>query len=227
MAFKIIRKEVDKKPSEGSGIQWSTKQRREALELYRETGNLAACSRTLGIPLDTLKLWKTKEWWKEWMEERQIQTITERGKRMERLIDLASSTIEDSLINGDKRVAMNGDVYRVPVNAKTATAILDSSFSKAVEMEDRINGTLKKETEEKSEERLKKLFLEFARFAKAHEVQINDVQLTGPNHSPAEQSEGVVDPPEANENAIPEERETGLQAGTGLGEKNYRQGPTE
>jgi len=206
MAFKIIRKEVDKKPSEGSGIQWSTKQRREALELYRETGNLAACSRTLGIPLDTLKLWKTKEWWKEWMEERQIQTITERGKRMERLIDLASSTIEDSLTNGDKRITQTGEVIRVPVNAKTATAILDSSFSKAVEMEDRINGTLKKETEEKSEERLKKLFLEFARFAKAHEVNINI---------------------EENQNALPEGRETGLQAGTGLGETDNGSGSSE
>jgi hypothetical protein len=208
MAFRIIKKEVDKKPSEGSGIQWSTKQRREALELYRETGNLSATSRTLGIPLETLKLWKSKEWWKEAMEERQLQTITERGKRMEKLIDLASGVIEDSLQNGDKRITQTGEVIRVPVNAKTATAILDSSFSKAVEMEDRINGNLKKETEEKSEERLKKLFLEFARFAKAHEVNINL-------------------PTDDNNNALHDQRQEGLQEGTGVGEADNRQGSSE
>lgn len=205
MPSTLIKRQLDKKPTDSKSAHWSKKQKYDAVVLYKSVGNLMAVGRTLGIPYVTLKSWKDTDWWRDISNDIASEMRTKRSRRLDKLIDLATDLIEDNLQNGDW-VFTNGKLLRRPVNALTAAKVLSTAFDKQTVLEKLAQEEKQVETQMKTEERLATLFKEFQRFSKAKDVSPEQVEGGDPN---------LI---EGQANAIHDEREEGLQEGTQLGE---------
>jgi transposase-like protein len=111
--------------------QWSDKQKIEAVQSYLLLGNLAMTARMLGIPEITLRVWKTKEWWKDTVTELKSQEKVEMSNRLRKIVDASLAVVEDRLVNGDYQFDQkSGTVVRKPVAMKDAHKV-------ATDMQDR------------------------------------------------------------------------------------------
>ena len=175
---------------------WSDKQKLEAVQSWLLLGNLALTSRVLGIPEVTLRYWKGSEWWKTAVEEIKLQEDMQMSARLKKIVDASLMAVEDRLLNGDimydqksgemvrKQVNMR-DAHKVAVDLMDKKALLDKTAVPALE-------------EKKDEDRLLKLAEKFADFVTKKNKPVIDVTDVT-----------VKD----EENALHEERETGLQDG--------------
>lgn len=132
MAFKIVKKEIDRKPTDTSGA-YSKKQRYELVAAYLAMGNLAAASEACGIGYNTAVAWKKQGWWKNYENEiRQASRVEVSGK-LKRVIDKALHLVEDRLEHGDiTGVNKEGKLLRKPVNAKVAGELAVKAIDKKV-----------------------------------------------------------------------------------------------
>ena len=122
--------------------------------------------------------------------------------QIEKVRDKAVSVVEDRLDNGDYFYDQKvGELVRRPVSADSAARILNTTLNTSVRLEELRQNEKRIETVEKTQDRLNKLKEEFARFAKATQI-------------------------EGKSNAIYDGRETQLQEGAGLGE-GTREGTSE
>lgn len=100
---------------------WSDAQKLEAIQSYLVLGNLALTSRLLGIPEVTLRVWKTKDWWKDQVAELKAQEKFELSAKMKKIVNASLAVVEDRLENGDFQFDQKtGQTVRKPVNMKDA-----------------------------------------------------------------------------------------------------------
>lgn len=214
MPKKLI--EVDKDPKkDGKQERWSEKQKYEAVVLYKTTGNVAAVSRVLGIPKETLFLWKRSKWWPQFEDDLLQEKRALTGSRLEKLAKLAAEQTEDRLINGDW-IIVDGRLERKPIPAIHANKILQDALIAQIKLEEHYDTQQKVENEIQIQERLKLVMDKMIDFSKS-----KDLRKGGDPSLPAIEGEFV----EVND-AIPEEREEGLQTGAGVGEEGNREGTT-
>ena len=180
--------------------QYPEKVKVKAVVLYNQVGSLRSVAETLGVRYDTMRQWHISEWWKDIEDDLKSQKRTKLSGQMTKLKDKAIEIVEDRLTNGDFFYDQKtGELVRKPVGADTASNILRTALDKHLQMEEMALLEKKVATEEKITDRLKKLGEDFQRFAKAKEI---------------------------SNNAIHDEREAGLQEGTGVGEEDNGEGTT-
>lgn len=220
---------VDKKyGKDPAHAEYSDKQKYNAVALYKLTGNMAAVSRTMGIPLDTLYDWKKAKWWPQFEADLLQEKRALTGSSLEKLAKKAAEIIEDRLTHGDW-IYVNGELRRKPVNVLVANKVLQESLKQERELEEHYAKQTKAESDIQINDRLKLLFEEMTRFANSKEIRVSKsdeeirVAKGGDPNLPA--LAGAVEGEQTN--AVHDQRETGLQEGTGVGEEDHRQGAAE
>lgn len=162
-----VIKQVDKDPEKhGMQARWSDKQRYEAVILYKTTGNMAAVSRSLGIPERTLLMWKKSSWWPQFEDDLLQQKKAITSSRLEKLAQKAAEITADRLENGDW-VFINGNLERKPVNALVANKILTDSLTTQTKLEEHYSKQVKTESDLQINERLNLLLAKMTDFAKS------------------------------------------------------------
>lgn len=175
---------------------WSDKQKLEAVQSWLLLGNLALTSRVLGIPEVTLRLWKTTDWWKTAVAELKAQEDIQMSARLKKIVDASLMAVEDRLLNGDLMYDQkSGELIRKPVNIRDAHKVAVDLMDKKAVLE---KAAAPVQEEQKDEDRLLKLAEKFADF------------VTQKNKPVIEVTDVII---KEQDNALHEERKTGLQDG--------------
>ena len=145
--------------------QWTQEQKLQAVSTYLMLGNMPETALVTGIPLQTLKTWKTSDWFKEFALQLKTEDVQKMSSNMRRIIDKALKATEDRIDLGDAQFDQKtGAIVRVPIKAQVALKISTELLTKHQNLE---NAPLKQEVEKTIDDRLLKLSEEFAKFASA------------------------------------------------------------
>jgi transposase-like protein len=120
-ARKQLPSSANRNMSAPTNKRWSDQQKIEAANSYVLLGNLSMTARILGIPLDTLNLWRRSEWWQTLLLEIRSQERIQLTGRLKKMVDASLTVVEDRLANGDFQFDQKtGQVVRRPVTMKDA-----------------------------------------------------------------------------------------------------------
>lgn len=169
------------------GKHYSDSQKLEAVTTYLMLGSLPMVAAALKINVNTLKLWKKSEWWKEVEADLRIQEDLQLSKRMQEIVNRSIDVVSDRLENGDFIYDQKtGELRRKPVGMKDASKVLTDISDRRDVL---INRHIANEsvTTDKVEDTLSKLAAEFARIAAkvtSGPVEVTDV-IFGDEHKNA------------------------------------------
>jgi hypothetical protein len=142
---------------------WTQNQKLQAVSTYLMLGNMAETAVVTGIPLPTLKMWKTTDWFKEYALQLQAEEVQQMSSSMKKIIDKSLKAVEDRLDLGDAQFDQRtGAIVRVPVKAHVALKITTDLMTKQEKL---LANPVKEQIESTIDDRLLKLSEEFARFA--------------------------------------------------------------
>lgn len=177
--------------------RYSDSQKMEALKLYLITGNLAIVSAELNIGYKTLQYWKYSQWWEELTKQIKTEGKIQLSNRLRSIAEIAMDAVKDRLQNGEWVMSPTGELTRKQVSLRDAQRVVVDNIHTAVEIESEQD---QGQTNERIADRLASLADAFATFArKTTKVEVVDVESK-------------------DLNALPDERETGLQEGSQMGE---------
>jgi hypothetical protein len=126
-------------------------------------GNLAETAVVTSIPLPTLKLWKTTDWFKEYALQLQSEEVQQMDSNLKRVVDKALKAVEERLDVGDAQFDQKtGEIIRIPVKAHVALKITTELLTKQQKLHE---NPVREEMEKTIDDRLLKLSEEFAKFA--------------------------------------------------------------
>src|ERR1700744_354238 len=104
---------------------YSDSQKIEAVTTFLMVGSLTMVAAMLKINLNTLKLWKKSEWWKEIEQELRVQEDLQLSKRLQKIVTKSLDVIEDRLESGDFVYDQkSGEMWRKPVNLRDAERVM-------------------------------------------------------------------------------------------------------
>lgn len=143
--------------------RWSDSQKIEAVQTYLALGQISTTAAVLKIPEITLRVWKSKDWWKEIENDLRVQDDLQLSARLQRIISKSLDQVEDRLANGDYIYDQKtGELKRKPVNMKDAHKV-------AVDLVDKREYIVNKAPAQLSvdaiDEKLNKLAEKFAQIA--------------------------------------------------------------
>lgn len=187
---------------------WHESKKIEAVTTYLALGNLSQTSITCRIPYDTLKDWKSSEWWEKMVADIQNDENQHTDNKLTRSIDKALEAVMDRIENGDFQYdPKKGELIRVPVKLRDVQKVTTEFLNKR----QLIRKLPTKITQDSSEvsARLLKLAESFAQFA-------NDKQ----REKVIEHANRPYDEVEDVEDAIYVGREEELSEGADLGEED-------
>jgi signal recognition particle GTPase len=160
------------KNSRHKKAHWTQNQKLQAVSTYLMLGNMSQTAIVTGIPLQTLKIWKYTDWFKEYCLQLQSEDIQQMDSNVKRVVDKALKTVEDRLDLGDAQFDQKtGEIVRVPVKAHVALKITTELMTK---QEKSRQNPVKEEIERTIDDRLIKLSEEFAKFASMNSKTIKD-----------------------------------------------------
>ena len=149
---------------------WSQNQKLQAVSTYLMLGNMAETALVTGIPVQTLKIWKIQDWFKEYSLQLQSEDIQKMDGNLKRIVDKALKAVEDRLDLGDAQFDQKtGLITRVPVKAHVALKITSELMTKQEKLH---SNPVKEEVERTIDDRLAKLSEEFARFASMKTIDV-------------------------------------------------------
>jgi hypothetical protein len=163
----------------------------EAVKLYLLTGNLKLVSASLDIPYITLRSWKGTDWWNGLVKDLKTEDTIKLTQKLRAIASKAMDVTMDRLEHGDFYFNQKtGALERKPVAMRDAHLVAIGHTDRAMVLDKKPQ---EEEDNQKTQDRLIQLAEAFAKFAgKAHRIEVID--------------------------AIPKEREEGLQAGSSVGE---------
>lgn len=142
---------------------WSQNQRLQAVSTYLMLGNMAETAIVTGIPIATLRLWKTTDWFKEYSLQLQSEDVQQMDANLKRIVGKALKATEDRLDLGDAQFDQKtGNIIRIPVKAHVALKISTELLTKQQKL---YENPVREEVEKTIDDRLLKLSEEFAKFA--------------------------------------------------------------
>jgi len=157
---------------------WTQNQKLEAVSTYLMLGNMAETAVVTGIPLQTLKVWKTTDWFKDYSLQLQSEDVQQMDSNLKRVIQKALKATEDRIDLGDAQFDQKtGEIVRIPIKAHVALKITTELLTKQQKLNE---NPIKEEVEKTIDSRLLKLSEEFARFAnaRANTIEIEAVDVT-------------------------------------------------
>jgi len=126
-------------------------------------GNMAETAIVTGIPIATLRLWKTTDWFKEYSLQLQSEDVQQMDANLKRIVGKALKATEDRLDLGDAQFDQKtGNIIRIPVKAHVALKISTELLTKQQKL---YENPVREEVEKTIDDRLLKLSEEFAKFA--------------------------------------------------------------
>lgn len=113
---------VKRRPNQpGVNQHFSDSQKIEAVQTYLALGKLTTTAAVLKMSEATLRLWKSKDWWKEIEQELRLQDDLVLSNKLQRLLNKSFDVVGDRLENGDFIYDQkSGELVRKPVNMKDA-----------------------------------------------------------------------------------------------------------
>jgi len=178
---------------------WPIEKRIEVVSQYLVLGNMKLVSATTGVSYDLIREWKGKPWWVELEAEIRASQNIEMDTKLSKIVDKSLDAVLDRVENGDFIYDQkSGEIRRRPVALRDVHRVSVDMISK----QDLIRKGVSDRGEDSKisvEEQLKMLAQNFAKWV-----------------TDAEKEKKTIDLVEV-EDAIYEERQTGLQTGTGLG----------
>lgn len=149
---------------------WTDQQKLEAVATYVMLGNMVETALVTSIPLDTLKLWKRSEWFRDLQLQIRDEDVQQLDTNIQKVVGKALKALEDRLDNGDYQYdPKTGKPVRIPIKATVALKVTTDLLTK----QDKLRAAPEKlEVEKTVDARLLKLAEEFARFAKARDVTL-------------------------------------------------------
>src|SRR5882672_4041211 len=177
---------------------YSDSQKMEALKLYLATGALTVVSASLNISYKTLQEWRYSKWWDELGKQIKKEGKIQLSNKLRTIAETAMTAVKDRLENGEWVMSPLGELVRKPVSIRDAHVVAKDNLDNAIRLESEQSDG---QSNERIEDRLDQLADAFTRFArKTTRIEVLD--------------------------AIPEEREEGLQEGSQLGE-DHSSSPSE
>lgn len=144
---------------------WTQNQKLQAVSTWLMLGNMAQTAVVTGVPLQTLKMWKTTDWFKEACLQLQAEDLQQTSSTMKKIVSKALASIEDRLDLGDAMYDQKtGAIVRIPVKAHVALKITTELMTKQDKID---NAPQRQEVEKTIDDRLLKLSEEFSKFASA------------------------------------------------------------
>lgn len=186
----------NRKKTHVAGTHWPIEKKIEVVSQYLVIGNLRQVAAISGVDYGVIRQWRLQAWWPELEAEiratQNIEMDTKLSKIVERSLDATLDRIENGDFIYDQK---SGEIRRKPAALRDVHRVATDTISKRELL--RGNATERKETTQVSvTEQLKLLAAEFAKMTGAKPKEIIDVEMV-----------------EVIEDAVYEERETGLQDG--------------
>lgn len=192
------RRSYPRRDVDSARKHWSDSQKVEAVKTYLILGSVTLTAGALKIPRETLKFWRTSNWWKEIEADLKTEDELQMSSRLKKIVAKSLDLVEDRLEHGNYVFDQKtGEVRRIPVPLKEAqtTAIA------ALTQRDAINArNYERLNDGQIENKLEKLAERFAELAAKKIVQIKDEERT-------------IELVEEIDDAVYAEREEGLQEG--------------
>jgi hypothetical protein len=193
-----VAKTTNNRPVNAStNVRWSDKQKLEACTTYFMLGgNLSLVSKTLNISYETLKSWKSSNWWKELEADIRKEERLQLSSKLKKVIDKSWDQVADRLENGDHIYDQKaGVLIRKPMTGRDVGTIAKAATELREKLDLEEAHTV---AAEHITDKLNKLAEAFSNLSKGIKTPL-----------PAEDIEFV----ERTTNAVHEEREEGLQEG--------------
>lgn len=163
--------------ADNGGGWWADQQKRELVNSFLITGNLALSARICNIPEITARKWKATQWWKELEQEFKTQEKMELNGRLKSIIEKTLSVVEDRIENGDYQYdPKTGQTIRRPVNVRDANNVANTLLTKQEQINNRKETQLV--TQDNLEMRLIKLAERFAELAQKKKEAERTVDVT-------------------------------------------------
>jgi hypothetical protein len=176
MKYAPVRK--DRRSPSDARKSYTDAQKIEAVTTFLMLGSLKMVSTMLKININTLKVWKKSEWWRDVEADLRTQEDLQLSKRMQGIINRTLDVVEDRLENGDFIYDQKtGELRRKPVLLKDAHKVgMDIADRRDVLINRHISN--ESVSTDKVEDTLKKLADEFAKIANkitSGPVEVTDV----------------------------------------------------
>lgn len=188
----------NRKKTHKPGETWPIEKKVEVVGHWLVVGNMKQVAGITGVPYDLIRKWKAQPWWQEIEAEIRLSQNIELDNKLTRIVNESLGQVEDRLANGDFIYDQkSGEMKRKPVALRDIHRVAVDMMTKRqmVRKEESIDTTSKLTVEEQ----LKQLAMEMAKWNKAHDSKPEVIDLV------------------EVEDAVYEERETGLQAGASVG----------
>lgn len=171
---------------------YSDSQKIEAVTTYLMLGSLTLVSSLLKININTLKLWKKSEWWKDVENDLRTQEDLQLSKRLQNIVTKSLDVVEDRMEHGDFVYDQkSGQMRRKPVSMRDAARVMLDLNHRREQLVDRHISNESVSTD-KIEQTLNNLAKEFARIANQvtakPPVEVTDVLFTGDDNNAKEES---------------------------------------
>jgi hypothetical protein len=194
----VTRRNRKLKPGEtpGKGKEWPIENKMEAVQNYLVLGNMRMVSAVTQIDYDLLRKWKGQPWWAEFEREIRATQNIELDNKLSKVLDKSLDAVLDRVENGDFIYDQkSGEIRRKPAALRDLHRVAVDSITKreVIRTGDQQSDTAKLSVEE----HLKMLAQEMAKWNKTQEKKPITIDL------------------EEVEDAVYEEREAGLQTGSG------------
>jgi hypothetical protein len=140
-------------------------------------GNMSETALITGVSLNTLKMWKNTDWFKEYALQLQTEDVQQMSSTLRKVIDKALKAVENRLDVGDAQFDQKtGDIIRIPIKAHVALKITTDLMTKQQKL---YENPAKEQVEKTIDARLLKLSEEFARFAtaKRNAIDIEAIEI--------------------------------------------------
>lgn len=151
---------------------WKDTDKLRAVRVFKSLANLTKTGEITGIPHRTLSFWQTQEWWKEQLNALRAEDSAELEEAATSIAKQASDIVKERLTNGDFVFNRDGEMVRKPVSARDANLINAINIDKRKILQEEPQ----RASQLGSDERLLKLFEQFARFTNSKEIKgvVND-----------------------------------------------------
>jgi hypothetical protein len=200
---KITENNNRKLATRKQGQVWPIEKRIEVVGQWLIYGNLKMAAAATGVDYDLVRKWATQPWWNEAVAEIRATKNIEMDNRLSSIVEKTLEATMDRVVNGDYIYDQKtGEIRRKPAALRDIHRVAVDLLGKREFLRDKTEQ--RKEGHQVSvEEHLKILANQMAEWFEGKKkpvvIDVEDVEI---------------------KDAIPEEREAGLQTGTPVGEEN-------
>lgn len=149
----------------------------EVAAKYIVYGNLKRVGKEVGIPYDTLKSWKKREWWPLLVAESRKAKQDELDGSFTGIIHQAATALADRIENGNSILGKDGELHLVPMTGRDLAGVAHLMFDKRALLRGDPTSKVVRISQEEHLHRLSDKFEEIAR--KLSEKQVPGEVLDG------------------------------------------------